>query len=35
MGETITLIAEDGHRLSAYRAAPKGTPRGGLVVIQE
>ncbi len=35
MGESITLIAEDGHRLSAYRAAPKGTPRGGLVVIQE
>ena len=35
MGENITLIAEDGHRLSAYRAAPKGTPRGGLVVIQE
>jgi carboxymethylenebutenolidase len=35
MGETITLIAEDGHRLSAYRAAPKGTPRGGLVVVQE
>jgi carboxymethylenebutenolidase len=35
MGESITLIAEDGHRLSAYRAAPKGTPRGGIVVIQE
>ncbi|HXG17075.1 MAG TPA: dienelactone hydrolase family protein [Calidithermus sp.] len=33
--ETITLTAEDGHRLSAYRAAPDGTPRGGLVVIQE
>jgi carboxymethylenebutenolidase len=33
--ETITLTAEDGHRLSAYRAAPEGTPRGGLVVIQE
>ena len=24
MGESITLIAEDGHRLSAYRAAPQG-----------
>jgi carboxymethylenebutenolidase len=35
MGEMITLTAEDGHRLSAYRAAPAGTPRGGLVVIQE
>lgn len=33
--ETITLTAEDGHRLSAYRAAPDGAPRGGLVVIQE
>jgi len=35
MGETITLTAEDGHKLAAYRVAPKGTPRGGLVVIQE
>jgi carboxymethylenebutenolidase len=35
MGETITLTAEDGHKLAAYRAAPKGTPRGGLVVVQE
>ncbi len=35
MGETITLTAEDGHKLSAYRVAPKGTPRGGLVVVQE
>jgi carboxymethylenebutenolidase len=33
--ETITLTAEDGHRLSAYRAVPDGAPRGGLVVIQE
>jgi carboxymethylenebutenolidase len=35
MGETITLTAEDGHQLAAYRVAPKGNPRGGLVVIQE
>ena len=35
MGEMLTLTAADGHRLSAYRAAPAGTPRGALVVIQE
>lgn len=35
MGAMITLTAEDGHRLSAYRAAPAGRPRAGLVVIQE
>jgi carboxymethylenebutenolidase len=35
MGATITLHAEDGHTLSAYRAAPSGPPRGGLVIIQE
>jgi len=35
MGETITLTAEDGHKLAAYRVVPKGNPRGGLVVIQE
>ncbi len=35
MGQTITLTAEDGHELSAYRADPAGAPRGGLVVIQE
>ena len=35
MGDTITLTAEDGHKLAAYRAAPTGAPRGGLVVVQE
>ncbi len=35
MAETITLKAEDGHTLSAYRAAPRGAPRGGLLVVQE
>lgn len=35
MGEMVTLTAEDGHRLAAYRATPAGTARGGLVVVQE
>jgi carboxymethylenebutenolidase len=35
MGTMITLTAEDGHRLSAYRATPSGSPKGGLVVVQE
>ena len=35
MGQMITLTADYGHRLSAYRAAPSGTPKGGLVVVQE
>jgi carboxymethylenebutenolidase len=30
-----TLLAADGHRLAAYRAAPPGKPRGALVVVQE
>ena len=29
------LTAADGHRLDAHFAAPKGKPRGGLVVVQE
>lgn len=35
MGQTIDINAADGFRLSAYRADPAGTPRGGLVVVQE
>ena len=35
MGEMINLTAEDGFTLSAYQATPSGTPRGGLVVVQE
>ena len=35
MGQMIELKAADGFALSAYRADPHGTPRGGLVVIQE
>ena len=35
MGEMLTLTAEDGHRLAAYKASPAGAPRGALVVVQE
>lgn len=35
MGETITLQANDGFELGAYRATPEGTVRGGIVLIQE
>jgi carboxymethylenebutenolidase len=31
----IRLKAKDGHELDAYLAAPKGKPKGGLVVVQE
>jgi len=35
MGTMIELSAGDGFRLAAYRADPAGSPRGGLVVVQE
>jgi carboxymethylenebutenolidase len=35
MGDRTTLTASDGFTLNAYRAVPEGTPRGGVVVIQE
>ncbi len=35
MGQMIKLKAADGFELGAYRAEPQGTPRGGLVVLQE
>ena len=35
MGERIRLRASDGHELGAYRSAPSGRPRGGVVVLQE
>jgi carboxymethylenebutenolidase len=35
MGRMIELMAKDGHTLSAYRANPAGSPRGGVVVLQE
>jgi carboxymethylenebutenolidase len=35
MGEMIQLSAADGHQLSAYEAAPAGTPRAGILILQE
>lgn len=35
MGENIELKTADGFTLSAYRAAPRGATRGGIVVAQE
>ncbi len=35
MGERIKLTASDGFVLNGYRAVPEGTPRAGVVVIQE
>ena len=35
MSQTIKLTAADGVAIDAYRADPAGTPKGGLVVLQE
>ncbi len=35
MSNTVSLKASDGHELSAYVAVPEGTPKGGLIVLQE
>lgn len=35
MGKHFTLTAADQFKLGAYRADPKGTPKGAIVVIQE
>ncbi len=35
MGDMITLTAKDGVKIKAYRAAPNGKPRGGIVLLQE
>lgn len=35
MGEFTTLMARDGHEFQAWLAAPAGTPRGAIVVVQE
>ena len=35
MGEHIRLTARDGVEIGAYKAVPNGTPKGGLVVVQE
>ena len=34
-GKTIEMTASDGHHFSAYRADPQGTPKGGVIIIQE
>lgn len=33
--QSISLQTGDGHRLSAYEARPDGSPRGGIVLLQE
>ena len=35
MGHHIELTTSDGFTLGAYRADPPGTPRGGMVLLQE
>ena len=35
MGNMIQLTAADGHKFSAYRAEPKGKPKGALIVVME
>ena len=35
MGKQFKLTTTDKHQLGAYRADPQGTPKGGLVVVQE
>ncbi len=35
MGQSIQLTASDGHTFGAYRADPEGTPKAGLVLVQE
>jgi carboxymethylenebutenolidase len=35
VSNTVSLKASDGHELSAYVATPEGTPKGGLIVLQE
>ena len=35
MGEMIELTCADGAKIGAWRVRPKGTPKGGIVVLQE
>src|SRR5579862_10028731 len=35
LGKQFTLSASDSFTLGAYRADPAGTPKGGMVVVQE
>jgi carboxymethylenebutenolidase len=35
MGTTVQLTTVDGNTLNAYKSEPEGSPKGGVVVIQE
>ncbi len=35
LGEILTITASDGHKLDTYLAQPNGSPKGGIVLIQE
>jgi carboxymethylenebutenolidase len=35
MGESIQISAADGHELGAYLARPPGTPKAGIIILQE
>jgi carboxymethylenebutenolidase len=35
LGKHLSLTAADHHKLGGYRADPQGTPKGGMVVVQE
>lgn len=35
MGQHVKLTTADAHTLGSYRADPAGTPKGGMIVIQE
>ena len=35
MSDSVTLTASDGHHFDAYLATPTGTPKGGVVIMQE
>lgn len=35
MGSFVTLTGADGNTFSAYKAEPEGTPKGGVVIMQE
>jgi carboxymethylenebutenolidase len=35
LGKQFSLTTGDQHKLGAYRADPKGAPKGGMVVVQE
>ncbi|MCF8468127.1 MAG: dienelactone hydrolase family protein [Sneathiella sp.] len=35
MGEMLELQAADGHKLSAYKASPEASVKGGVIIVQE